>query len=75
MKKITLNEIGLIVSLLFALVTGILFAVLIGRWQNNFRKELRYLRIEIERTEGREREYWIQKKRRLWLSLLPFVRY
>lgn len=28
MKKITLNEIGLIVSLLFALVTGILFAVL-----------------------------------------------
>lgn len=64
-----------IALILFFVFIGILFAVLIGRWQNNFRKELRYLRIEIERTEGREREYWIQKKRRLWLSLLPFVRY
>ena len=64
-----------IVLILFFVFVGILFAILIGRWQHNFRKELRYLTIEIQRTEGIEREYWKQKKRRLWLSILPFVRY
>lgn len=40
-----------------------------------FSAELRYLNIEIERTEGAERKYWIRKRRRLWLSLIPFVKY
>ena len=64
-----------IALILFFVFVGILFIVLIARWQRNFRNELRYLKIEIERTEGREREYWKYKKRRLWLSILPFVRY
>ena len=41
---------------------------------SEFNHKLDYLNKEIERTEGAEREYWKRKKRRLWLSLLPFYR-
>lgn len=41
---------------------------------NDFSRELDYLKREIARTEGEDREYWKRKKRRLWLSLLPFFR-
>lgn len=40
-----------------------------------FSGELRYLNMEIGRTEGVERRYYIIQRRRLWLSLLPFIRY
>ena len=42
---------------------------------HNFSQELKYLNNEIRRTSGAERRYWIRKKRRLWLSLIPFVKY
>lgn len=60
---------------LFFVFLGMVFTIFIARWQIAFQKELRHLTIEIARTEGQEREYWIRKRRRLWLSLLPFVRY
>lgn len=41
---------------------------------SEFNRELDYLKREIARTEGPEREYWTREKRRLWLSLLPFYR-
>ena len=51
-----------------ALVKLVLFIV-------SFAKELQYIQFEINRNDGAEREYWIAEKRRLWLSLLPFVKY
>lgn len=42
---------------------------------NDFSQELRYLNNEIRRTDGAERRHWIRQRRRLWLSLIPFVRY
>lgn len=42
---------------------------------NDFSQELRYLNNEIRRTYGAERRHWIRQRRRLWLSLIPFVRY
>ena len=42
---------------------------------NSFTKELRYLNIEISRTTGEQRQHWLRLRRRLWLSLIPFVRY
>ena len=42
---------------------------------NNFFSELKYLNMEIGRTEGAQRRYWIRKRRRLWFSLIPFVKY
>ncbi len=57
------------VLLLFALVAGLTVRL------NEFSRELKYLKCEINRTEGRERRYWIRRKRRLWLSLIPFIKY
>lgn len=54
-----------LILLLFGLVTFI----------NDFSSELRYLNSEIGRTTGGERRYWKRQKRRLWLSLIPFVKY
>ncbi len=54
-----------LILLLFGLVTFI----------NDFSSELRYLNNEIGRTTGEERRHWIRQRRRLWLSLIPFVRY
>ena len=54
-----------LILLLFGLVSFI----------NDFSQELRYLNNEIGRTTGGERRYWKRQKRRLWLSLIPFVKY
>lgn len=63
----------------FIIVFLIIFIIIVGttflQWLSDFITELKYLRCEIKRTQGRERRYWIQKKRRLWLSLIPFVKY
>lgn len=44
-------------------------------WLQDFRRELRYLNIEINRTQGREKLYWVKRKKRLIRSLLPFFHY
>ena len=54
-----------LILLLFGLVSFI----------NDFSQELRYLNSEIRRTDGAERRHWIRQRRRLWLSLIPFVKY
>lgn len=41
----------------------------------NFSRELRYINCEIGRNVGAERRHWIRKRRRLWLSLIPFVKF
>ena len=54
-----------LILLLFGLVSFI----------NDFSTELRYLNNEIRRTDGAERRHYIRQRRRLWLSLIPFVKY
>jgi len=54
-----------LILLLFGLVSFI----------NDFSQELRYLNNEIRRTDGAERRHYIRQRRRLWLSLIPFVKY
>lgn len=44
-------------------------------WLRDFRRELRYVNMEIERNTGRERERWMKRKKRLKLSILPFFHY
>lgn len=41
----------------------------------DFSKELRYLNMEINRTDDDERAHYLRKRRKLWLSLLPFIKY
>ena len=54
-----------------------LFLLLFGlvSFFEDFSQEFKYLNCEIQRTTGAERHYWIRKRRRLWLSLIPFVKY
>ncbi len=40
----------------------------------DFKRELRYIKGEIDRSDGAQQRYWKRKKRQLWLSLLPFFR-
>lgn len=49
--------------------------LLIGFRISEFAQELRYLNTEISRTDGEPRRHWLRRRRRLWLSLIPFVRY
>lgn len=41
----------------------------------NFLDELKFLNMEIHRTSGEERNNWIKRRRCLFLSLIPFIRY
>lgn len=71
------NANPIVIFTIAAVVLLILFVILIGliQFYNEFITELQYLSSEIERTDGEERAYWISQRRRLWLSLLPFVKY
>lgn len=57
----------------FFLLIGLLFGL--AQFLNDFMSELRYLNNEIGSTDGEERKHWIRQRRRLWLSLIPFVKY
>lgn len=65
-------KLGLAVAAVLILV--FILAVFIP-WLQDFRRELRYLNSEISRTEGREQQHWIKRKKRLIRSILPFCRY
>ncbi len=60
---------------IFLIIFGIVISTTFARWLLDFQTELKYLGCEIQRTEEREKKYWIRKRRKLWLSLLPFVKY
>ena len=68
------NEFWILVGII---AIPILLGLLVGLclFINDFSQELRYLNNEIRRTEGAERRHWIRQRRRLWLSLIPFVKY
>jgi hypothetical protein len=73
-----MNENDSALYLLVGLIAfGFLILLLFGFAQfiNEFSQELKYLNSEIGRTSGEERRYWIRRRRQLWLSLIPFVKY
>ena len=61
----------LIAALLFLLLSLIGFL----SFSQDFSRELRFLNTEIGRSAGEDRRRWLRRRRRLWLSLLPFVKY
>ena len=60
-----------VLGVMILLLAGVRLAI----WFQAFRKELRYINSEISRTTGRERAHWERRKKRLLLSLIPFVGY
>ena len=63
-----------LIGIFAAFILVILF-VNLCMFANDFSRELKYVNGEINRTEGAEQRCWIRKRRRLWLSLIPFVKY
>lgn len=57
------------------IVVGIIVASIGISFVQAFRADLKYINMEISRTEGREQAHWIKRRRQLWLSLIPFYRY
>ncbi|MBR2464141.1 MAG: hypothetical protein IKB41_01745 [Clostridia bacterium] len=64
------------------MVVGIIVALIVMYWIawlilgfDKFRWELKRLNIEIGRTEGEEQKKWRVLRRKLFLSLIPFVKY
>ena len=70
----TVSWIKLGIAVAAVLILVFILAVFIP-WLQDFRRELRYLNSEIGRTEGREQQHWIKRKKRLIRSILPFCRY
>ena len=67
---------------LFWILTGILIVfifivvlVYFIQWLDFFTQELKHLNNEIGRTTGREQKHWKKRKKRLLLSIIPFIRY
>lgn len=58
-----------------AVLAAVLF-VAAAVWLPKFQRELHHLNMRIEQARSeRERQHYIRRRRRLWLSLIPFVRY
>ncbi len=63
----------LLITLIIVLITVVVNLIL---EYNDFSKELKYLKLEIKRTRGNEREVYMKRKRRLILSyIFPFIKY
>ncbi len=60
---------------IFAFVALIIILGILIVFLMDFIHELRYLNKEIRCNHGAERTRWIRERRRLWLSLLPFIQY
>ena len=71
----TENEFLYALATLIALLFIVLLLAGLVSFLNKFCQELIYLNSEIRRTFGSERKHWKRRRRRLWLSLLPFVKY
>lgn len=62
------------VLLIVVMLTIILLAIATP-WIRWFRRELKFINIEISRNSGREQQRWLRRRRRLFLSVIPFVKY
>jgi len=70
-----MNSISILLLWIIAILASLVILLLIGFRITDFIRELRYLNTEIARTTGGHRQHWLRRRRRLWLSLIPFVRY
>ncbi len=72
-----MNEHSPLVVALLAVGAVIEFILLVrfAVWYDDFKYELKYLKMEIKRCEGKEKRYYRKRLFRLWISVIPFVKY
>ena len=64
----------ILLVVLLAGMIGLLLLISAVQKYNRFKRDLDYINEEIHRTVGTERQAWKERKRKLWLSLIPFYR-
>lgn len=62
-----------LIIIVAVIILGGLIASVVKKF-GRFKRKLSYINMEIGRTTGGERKKWKKRKRRLWLSLLPFYK-
>ena len=66
----------IVIMVVGACVLAAVLFVAAAVWWPKFQRELRHLNMRIEQARSeRERQHYLRRRRRLWLSLIPFVRY
>ena len=68
------NQLDIALWILAGVVVLVLLVAL-AKHIYDFRAELHYLNHEIARSFGADRQYYCRRRRRLCLSILPFVSY
>ena len=63
------------ISFLVLLFVSIFIMMYLLIWFTRFRNELIKLNRLIRRSRGSDRKHWKNQKRRLYLSIIPFVKY
>ena len=66
--------------ILFAVIGGCILLVVLGVafavWLNKFNRELKRVNLRIRQSQSeRERQHYLRRRRDLYLSIIPFVRY
>lgn len=72
------NKTDIMVWCLFGVIATIFLILALIRlvdFSKEFSATLYYLNMEIKSTNDADRKHWLRQRRRLWLSLLPFVKY
>jgi hypothetical protein len=64
-----------ILIVLLIAVVSILLLAWATKFCLEFSRELRIINNEIGRTEGEQQKRWLRRRRKLWLSLIPFIKY
>lgn len=64
---------ALVISLLIAIALAIILAILYIRKIHPFLSEMRYIKMELRRSTGREYEYWERQLKRLYRDKLPII--
>ena len=70
-----MDPVALVFLLIITIISAIVILTAIIFKVRNFSQELEYINCEILRSQGREKLYWQRKRKKLFLSLIPFVRY
>ncbi len=74
MKEQMLSDLLLIAGIVVIVLIVAMLVKLLLRLRR-FASELKYINGEIHRNHGSAKKHWQHKRTRLWLSLIPFVRF
>lgn len=66
----------ILLAVIGACVLVVVLGVALAVWMNKFTRELKRVNLRIRQSESeRERQHYLRRRRELYLSIIPFVRY